>query len=126
MKCEGYVLDGYNAKYDKGLFNVAEVGNGVLEITEVHTGLTIILEIAKESKLYEQYFKTEAKKKRTSGWIAKDTDRRSEQSGSTERNSSLFISSGRAGRLSEHRFYAERYDKSMPRCDSQNSISERL
>ena len=47
MKIEGYKLNGYDATYRKAVFNVNERGNEnrVLEITEVNSGTTFLLDL---------------------------------------------------------------------------------
>ena len=45
MRCEGYRLSGYDATYKKTMFNVVEQGNRVLEITEVNSGTTFLLDL---------------------------------------------------------------------------------
>lgn len=45
MKCEGYKISGYDATYRKALFNVCERGNRVLEVTDVDSGTTFLLDL---------------------------------------------------------------------------------
>lgn len=62
MKLEGYKLNGYDATYNKAVFEVAERGttskNRVLEITELESGITFLLELDSAS----------GKNRRTSKW----------------------------------------------------------
>ena len=44
MKCEGYKISGYDATYRKALFNVCERGNRVLEITDLDSGITFLVD----------------------------------------------------------------------------------
>ena len=44
MKVEGYKFKGYDATYQKALFNVIEKENRVLEITDVDSGEVILLD----------------------------------------------------------------------------------
>lgn len=57
MKLEGYKISGYDATYRKALFNVCERGNRVLEITDVESGTTFVVD-----------FNGADRKRRTSGW----------------------------------------------------------
>lgn len=59
MKLEGYKISGYDATYRKALFNVCERGNRVLEITDVDSGTTFLVDFNGADR--EQ-------KRRTSGW----------------------------------------------------------
>ena len=62
MKIEGYKLSGYDATYRKALFNVNERGNRVLEVTDVDSGITFLLDF--ESVENSQKIKTRTWKKR--------------------------------------------------------------
>ena len=68
MKLEGYKISGYDATYRKALFNVCERGNRVLEITDVDSGTTFLVD-----------FNGAEKERRTSGW----TERREKKQGQT-------------------------------------------
>ena len=62
MKLEGYKISGYDATYRKALFNVCERGNRVLEITDVESGTTFVVD-----------FNGADRKRRTSGWQKNET-----------------------------------------------------
>jgi len=49
MKFEGYTTSGYDLTYKKSVFNVIE-RNGVLEITDVESGTTFVIEINLEDE----------------------------------------------------------------------------
>ena len=57
MKCEGYKISGYDATYRKALFNVCERGKRVLEITDLDSGTTFLVD-----------FNGAERKRRTSKW----------------------------------------------------------
>ena len=44
MKCEGYKLSGYDATYRKAVFNVNDKGNRVLEVSDIDSGETFLLD----------------------------------------------------------------------------------
>ena len=44
MKLEGYKISGYDATYRKALFNVCERGERVLEITDLDSGTTFLID----------------------------------------------------------------------------------
>ena len=44
MKCKGYKISGYDATYRKTTFNVIERSGDVLEITELESGLSFLLD----------------------------------------------------------------------------------
>lgn len=47
MKASGYKLNGYDATYEKALFDVRNKSNGhnhILEITELNSGITFLVE----------------------------------------------------------------------------------
>ena len=47
MKVNGYKLNGYNATYEKTLFNVVQSGD-MLEVTDINSGVTFLLELQEE------------------------------------------------------------------------------
>ena len=59
MRYRGYKLNGYNATYDKAIFDVREQQNGVLEVTDIDGGITFLIDF--DNAVGEQ-------KRRTSKW----------------------------------------------------------
>ena len=45
MKCGGYKYSQYDATYRKAMFSVNERGNRVLEVTDVDSGTTFLLDL---------------------------------------------------------------------------------
>lgn len=69
MKVEGYKISGYDATYRKALFNVTERSESVLEITDLDSGTTLLVDF---DSISEQ-------NRRTSVW----TERREKKQGQT-------------------------------------------
>ncbi len=44
MKCKGYKISGYDATYKKTTFNVIERSGDVLEITDLESGVSFLLD----------------------------------------------------------------------------------
>lgn len=44
MKCEGYKISGYDATYQKTVFDVNE-RNGVLEVSDINTGAAFLIDL---------------------------------------------------------------------------------
>ena len=85
MKLEGYKISGYDATYRKALFNVCERGNRVLEITDVDSGTTFLVD-----------FNGAEKERRTSGWKKNEA---------TEKGKTVHF--GKAGLYEELKFKKE-------------------
>lgn len=59
MIYRGYRLNGYNATYEKAVFNVVEQQDGVLEIADLESGVTILIDFDSAP---------ETERRRTSKW----------------------------------------------------------
>lgn len=119
-KIEGYKLNGYDATYDKALYNIhkryEDADVCILEIMEIHSGITFIIELEKENKEHEQYakiIKEKCREKRT-----QNTYWRTREQGPPERNGGVFIAVSDASRNRKRAVYAKRHDQSMPGRDS--------
>ena len=57
MKVNGYKLNGYNATYERATFDVKDIGNNLVRITDILSGVSYILELekAKGSKIRTWY-----------------------------------------------------------------------
>lgn len=65
MKVEGYKISGYDATYRKALFNVTERSESVLEIMDVESGQTFLLDLTSAT----------GDSRRVRTWRTQDTDR---------------------------------------------------
>lgn len=69
MRAEGYKISGYDATYRKALFNVCERGNRVLEITDLDSGTTFLVDfdsISEQNRRTSKWRKDEPKEQGTS------------------------------------------------------------
>ena len=69
MKCEGYKISGYDATYKKTTFNVCEKGERVLEITDVDSGITFLVDFngtSEQNRRTSKWRKDEPKEQGTS------------------------------------------------------------
>lgn len=57
MKFKGYRLNGYDLTYKESIFNVIEK-NGVLEITDVESGTTFLIEVTEQKKTQSDRIRT--------------------------------------------------------------------
>ena len=119
MKAWGYKLRGYDATYDKASFDVRvryeDDESCVLEILEINSGITFIVELENESQIYEQINLQKAEKGR-----AENPYRSSRKQGFTKASSGVFVALGSASRDRKYSVYDKRHDKSMPGCNSQS------
>ena len=89
MKLEGYKISGYDATYHKAIFNVCERGDHVLEITDLDSGTTFLVD-----------FNGSERERRTSVW----TERREKKQGQT-------IHFGRMGFFEELEYNAKKKER---------------
>ena len=47
MKLKGYKLNGYDATYESAVFDVTDIGNNLVRITDILSGVSYILELEK-------------------------------------------------------------------------------
>ena len=69
MRAEGYKISGYDATYRKALFNVCERGNRVLEITDLDSGTTFLVDfdsMSGQNRRTSRWRKDEPKEQGTS------------------------------------------------------------
>lgn len=89
MRITGYKLNGYNATYERTNFDVREYRNAdksrVLEVTEIETGVSYILEVGENLKSFER-------RNRIKAWHSESIDRDPKQHGKT-------IVIGQAGKM---------------------------
>ena len=45
MKCKGYKFSEYDATYKKATFNIIERSEGVLEVTDIESGIMFLLDL---------------------------------------------------------------------------------